>query len=506
MEKKQIDEYVLEKLLGEGSFGSVYYTTKLNSNEIYATKVIPKRLLNQGRSYEFFKREVEILKKIEHKNINKLYAEKETNNNHYLILEYCNGGDLYKISNLYKKRNGRPLPEEFVQYYVKQICEALHYLHSQGIIHRDLKLENILVSFNSERDRNELNIQESKIKLIDFGLARTIDQNNLASSICGSPIIMDPQLLSKLHKEAKDFQYNGKSDIWALGTITYELLVGSLPFNAANYDELLLKINKGQYNIPENLKLSLESIGFLNGLLQYEQKNRLEWNDILKHGFLKKNVKDFTKLDLKKIDNKFKSPNELKLNTMDKNNFLWVLYKNDNIQDLSRVTEINNKNKEVVNNNSNNLNPIHIKNQSLKNNNNQGVIPINNPVNYNNSNEVKVVENISFKQGNTAFNKNQPNVIANKNNYIEKKPDNDDFDFDKAFYESPVNNFQDPKKNMEEFKMKEKNEIKLNYETPDGSDDNYAKNNNTIKNNININNNNFFDLKNFVDLPSIESI
>ena len=90
MEKKQIDEYVLENLLGEGSFGSVYKTTKINSNEVYATKVIPKRLLNQGRSYEFFKREVEILKKIDHKNINKLYSEKETNNNHYLILEFEN--------------------------------------------------------------------------------------------------------------------------------------------------------------------------------------------------------------------------------------------------------------------------------------------------------------------------------------------------------------------------------------------------------------------------------
>ena len=180
MEKKQIDEYVLENLLGEGSFGSVYKTTKINSNEVYATKVIPKRLLNQGRSYEFFKREVEILKKIDHKNINKLYSEKETNNNHYLILEYCNGGDLFKISSQYKKKNGKPLPEEFVQYYVGQICDALHYLHDKNIIHRDLKLENILVHFDNEKDKNELNIFESKIKLIDFGLARTIDHQNLA--------------------------------------------------------------------------------------------------------------------------------------------------------------------------------------------------------------------------------------------------------------------------------------------------------------------------------------
>ena len=138
---------------------------------------------------------------------------------------------------------------------------------------------------------------------------------------------MDPQLLSKLNKESKEFHYNEKADIWALGTITYELLVGTLPFNASNYDELLNKINKGQYNIPDNLKLSVESIAFLNGLLQFEPKNRLGWNDILKHSFLLKNVKDFTKLDLKKIDNKFKSVNDLKLNTMDKNNFLWVLFK-----------------------------------------------------------------------------------------------------------------------------------------------------------------------------------
>ena len=492
MEKKQIDEYVLENLLGEGSFGSVYKTTKINSNEVYATKVIPKRLLNQGRSYEFFKREVEILKKIDHKNINKLYSEKETNNNHYLILEYCNGGDLFKISSQYKKKNGKPLPEEFVQYYVGQICDALHYLHDKNIIHRDLKLENILVHFDNEKDKNELNIFESKIKLIDFGLARTIDHQNLASSICGSPIIMDPQLLSKLNKESKEFHYNEKADIWALGTITYELLVGTLPFNASNYDELLNKINKGQYNIPDNLKLSVESIAFLNGLLQFEPKNRLGWNDILKHSFLLKNVKDFTKLDLKKIDNKFKSVNDLKLNTMDKNNFLWVLFKNDVINDdLSRVTEIQsfpiiNGNKKINNFNAN------LPGGKLYN---QGVININNFPNLDivkKNNEVVRINDHPKKNVETIDNNHIKNVTNNNLN------DNDN-EYEQAIKASQHSFENDKKrKNIEEVKIKE-NPKKQIFQTPDGNDVN------PLENIGNYNINNFFDMKDFVDLATIES-
>jgi hypothetical protein len=197
-----------------------------------------------------------------------------------------------------------------------------------------------------------------------------------------------------------------------------------------------------------------------------------------------KAVKDFTKLDLKKIDAKFKSANDLKLNTMDKNNFLWVLFQNDDIKDLSRVTEIKVEPKVVPNSQKISSAKQHPNNKPNSNNNiGQGVIQINN-IDKNNLN-----------------NKNPPNVHANKNNYIDQKDNSDDRELEKALKESQAQFEMEKKRNMEEVKVKElPNKVVDNsYETPKGEDNFLVKN---VSGNAN---NNFFELKDFVDLSIIES-
>ena len=142
---------------------------------------------------------------------------------------------------------------------------------------------------------------KAKIKFTDFLFAKYLEKGELAKTVLGSPYTMSPLLLNKLTKapNSEKLGYDKNADIWSLGIITYELLVGINPFDSDDMDELINKINKGDYFIPAYL--SKEAISFLNEMLQYEPQRRLSADKLCEHDFLKKNVKDFTKLDLEEI-------------------------------------------------------------------------------------------------------------------------------------------------------------------------------------------------------------
>ena len=300
-----IEDIVLIKSIGKGAFGEVFLTSKKGTKKQFATKKVQKSVALDEKVKKYFNNEIYILKNVNHPNIIKLHEIKQTLNNFYLVFEYCNGGCLNNCLEKYMKNNGnKPFTEEIVQHFMKQIVSGIQYLHNNKILHRDLKLDNILLNFDNEEDKKNFDFLKSKVKIIDLGFARYLQNDSLAQSLLGSPMYMAPQILMKMRKidNNKSFGYDLKADIWSLGTICYELLIGSPPFDASSYEELISKIQKGNYKIPNNLQLSIEAISFLSAMLQYDPKERLDINELAKHKFLTSNTNEFIPIDLTKDD------------------------------------------------------------------------------------------------------------------------------------------------------------------------------------------------------------
>ena len=221
----QIEDFSLGKCIGKGEFGEVFLTTRQGDNKLYATKKISKQKIESPSIKKHFLDEIEILQTLNHKNIIKFEAIKQSANNFYIITEYYNGGGLYDCLKQYKIIYGKPFPEIIVQHLMRQIVDALVYLHQRKIIHRDLKLENLLINYESEEDKNNLNLLKAEVKIIDFGFATHLDGSHLRYSVLGSPINMDPILLTKLNNQNLSYLigYDEKADIWSLGTVCYEM-------------------------------------------------------------------------------------------------------------------------------------------------------------------------------------------------------------------------------------------------------------------------------------------
>jgi len=308
MESKKFGDYTILEKLGEGSFGKVFKASKFvkGKKEFFAIKAISKKNL-VSKNAEYFKRELAILQKISHEYIIKYYEHLENVNFHFIITEYAYGMDLGELNKAYVKKNNKNLPELYIQLIIKQISSALYYLFKQNIIHRDIKLENILFTFPNENSKKELDILSGCVKIIDFGLARPFDTMNIMNSIVGSPITMAPQILNNVNKNFdKNFSYDYKTDIWSLGTILYQLVTNEFPFDARNIDDLQERIDLGNYYIKEKLNLSYELISLIDGLLQYNPVNRLSWEEIINHSFLRAknfNTLYFNNLDMSYLDN-----------------------------------------------------------------------------------------------------------------------------------------------------------------------------------------------------------
>ena len=331
-----LDEYTLTQFLGKGTFGEVYLTKKQNSDFLFATKRMSKELVDDPKYTKYFNNEITILRKLYHKNIIRLEALKKTTHHYYVIMEYCNGGTLTECLEKYKNIYHKPFTEEIVQYIMRQIVSAINYIHSLRIIHRDLKLDNILVKFENESDKTKLNLLKAEIKIIDFGFAAYKDQKGLLQTAIGSPMNMDPLILKKFNPDGttnKELGYDEKADIWSLGTLCYQMLIGSCAFDAYNMKELVSKIEEGTYKVPTNL--SKEVVSFLNGMLQYNPEKRLSANDLIKHAFLIKNISDFTRIDINQISKKVYG-GELKINIKE-NNTIWSIFNEDDEKKLNNI-------------------------------------------------------------------------------------------------------------------------------------------------------------------------
>ena len=293
-----VDDYNIIKPLKEGFstvFAEIYLVSKQDDCKKYIAAKFSKQKLIKPKDIEKFINHLNILKDINHPNVIKLKEVKENNEYYFIVTEYINGASLKEIINEYKKVNNKQLSEEMVQYIMRQIIEAIKYLHNKKIINGFLSLNNIYIDYDDENDKINNNILKGKIKLINFYNA------------CH---------LQKEEKVNNDFKYDEKCDIWNLGIICYELLTGESPFNAmVHFDEFFNPVINEEYYIP--ITLSKEAVSFLNCMLQYDPKKRLNANKLSNHIFLKKNVNTFNKIDINQLKNIKINDSKILVNTKD---------------------------------------------------------------------------------------------------------------------------------------------------------------------------------------------
>lgn len=197
------------KPLGKGKFGRVYLARERENGFICALKVLHKNELQDGRVEKQVQREIEIQSNLRHPNILQLYGHFHDSKRIFLILEFAGRGELYK-----HLRRANRFPEHTAAKYIAQMASALRYLHRKHVIHRDIKPENILVGIHGE------------IKISDFGWS-VHAPGNRRKTYCGTLDYLPPEMVSAINP---DKSYDGKIDLWALGVLTYEFLVGEAPF------------------------------------------------------------------------------------------------------------------------------------------------------------------------------------------------------------------------------------------------------------------------------------
>ena len=321
---KFVDDLTLLKPIGKGTYGEVYLSQLQGKQGYFAAKKINKIQADQPGNAKYLRDGLLILKKLRHhRNIIKLVDCKETNNNFYIVMELCNGGSLKDCLKKYQEKTGKPFTEEIVQYLMRQIIDVMKYAHSLGIIHRDLKLDNILVKFNNESDKNNLEMMKATIKIIDFDCSTYMNESNLVYTGIGTPISMAPTVLNNYYKMGiNNIGYNEKADVWSLGTLCYEMLIGKSAFDAQTVQELVNKVLNGSYKVPTSL--SKEAISFLNAMLQIKSENRFSCEELSRHYFLIKNIEDFQPIDLTAVSNNIHG-NKITINA-NLNNTIWAVF------------------------------------------------------------------------------------------------------------------------------------------------------------------------------------
>ncbi|KAI4895750.1 hypothetical protein NFI96_024055, partial [Prochilodus magdalenae] len=235
-EQPHIGNYRLLKTIGKGNFAKVKLARHVLTGKEVAVKIIDKTQLNSSSLQKLF-REVRIMKLLNHPNIVKLFQVIETEKTLYLVMEYASGGEVFD----YLVAHGR-MKEKEARAKFRQIVSAVQYCHQKGIVHRDLKAENLLL----DADMN--------IKIADFGFSNEFTLGKKLDTFCGSPPYAAPELF-------QGKKYDGPEvDVWSLGVILYTLVSGSLPFDGQNLKELRERVLRGKYRIPFYMSTDCENL------------------------------------------------------------------------------------------------------------------------------------------------------------------------------------------------------------------------------------------------------
>mmetsp|Transcript_67139 Transcript_67139/g.153753 ORF Transcript_67139/g.153753 Transcript_67139/m.153753 type:complete len:603 (+) Transcript_67139:70-1878(+) len=246
-----------ESTLGKGSFGKVRKIRRKGTSKIYALKTIRKADVLEGNMVEQVEREIEVQKALKHPNVLRLYKHFEDDEQVYLLLEYCAQGELYQIL---RTRRGRRFPEPVARQYFLQVASGLQYLHSRQIVHRDIKPENLLVN------------HEDVIKIADFGWCAVSREPR--HTFCGTLDYLAPEMI-----QGKGHDHT--LDLWGLGVLLYEMVVGKPPFQSTDHATLISRILSLDYKIPPFVNPDAGNL--ISRLLKRDPSQRLPLENVFRH-------------------------------------------------------------------------------------------------------------------------------------------------------------------------------------------------------------------------------
>ncbi|OQE41827.1 hypothetical protein PENCOP_c004G04183 [Penicillium coprophilum] len=256
--------FEIGKPLGKGKFGRVYLAKERSSGFVCALKVLHKSELQQGGVQKQVRREIEIQSNLRHPNVLRLYGHFHDSKRIFLILEFAGRGELYK-----HLRKEHRFPEWKAAQYIAQMAAALKYLHKKHVMHRDIKPENILVGIHGE------------IKISDFGWS-VHAPNNRRQTMCGTLDYLPPEMLKH---GSKDNYYSEKVDLWSLGVLTYEFLVGEAPFEDTPA-MTQRRITRADMSVPSFV--SPEAKDLIKRLLVLDPAKRIPLEEIQRHPWIVK--------------------------------------------------------------------------------------------------------------------------------------------------------------------------------------------------------------------------
>ncbi|KAJ9109676.1 Serine/threonine-protein kinase [Naganishia cerealis] len=293
-----IGDYTLGPEIGKGSFATVYKCHHSKTHAAVAVKSVVRSKLKSKKLVENLEIEISILKNMKHPHIVGLIDYTQTSTHFHLVMDYCSMGDL---SYFIRKRNqlvknhpvissllerypspegSHGLNETLVIHFLKQLSSALSFLREKSLVHRDIKPQNLLLCppAHSKSDFEKggyVGLWELPIlKIADFGFARFLPSTSMAETLCGSPLYMAPEIL-------RYEKYNAKADLWSVGAVLYEMVVGKPPFKAANHIELLKNIEKSNDKIkfPSSAQVPESIKRLIRALLKYNPTERVSFNE-----------------------------------------------------------------------------------------------------------------------------------------------------------------------------------------------------------------------------------
>ncbi|XP_015448036.1 aurora kinase C isoform X1 [Pteropus alecto] len=251
-----IDDFEIGRPLGKGKFGNVYLARLKESHFIVALKVLFKSQIEKEGMEHQLRREIEIQSHLQHPNILRLYNYFHDARRVYLILEYAPRGELYR-----ELQKSQTLDEQRTATIMEELADALTYCHENKVIHRDIKPENLLLGFRGE------------VKIADFGWS--VHTPSLRrNTMCGTLDYLPPEMI-------EGRTYNEKVDLWCIGVLCYELLVGSPPFESTSHSETCRRILKVDVRFPPSFPLGAQNL--ISKLLRYQPLERLPLAQILQH-------------------------------------------------------------------------------------------------------------------------------------------------------------------------------------------------------------------------------